>query len=99
MPQGACRLGIKIIREAQTECMQALIKNRPQAKLSPIVMKAQIESVYPYLVSKASQGRPMLWMAPADWAATAKIMESVKLIKAGTVPESIFTNAFVPQGK
>jgi NitT/TauT family transport system substrate-binding protein len=81
------------------EAVAALIKNRPQAKLSPIVMKAQIESVYPYLVSKASQGRPMLWMAPADWAATAKIMESVKLIKAGTVPESIFTNAFVPQGK
>ena len=81
------------------EAVAALIKNRPQAKLNPVVMKAQIESVYPFLDSKASQGKPLLWAAPADWAATVKVMEAAKLIKAGTAPEAIYTNQFVPQGK
>lgn len=78
------------------EGVAALIKNRPQAKLDPAVMKAQIEAVYPFLKTPATEGRPMLWMAPADWASTVKVMEEAKLIKTGTSAESVYTNQFVP---
>ncbi|NYE23199.1 ABC transporter substrate-binding protein [Pigmentiphaga litoralis] len=77
------------------EGVAALIKNRPQAKLDPAVMKAQIEAVYPFLKTAATADKPMLWMAPSDWAATVKVMESAKLIKAGTKPEAIYTNQFI----
>jgi NitT/TauT family transport system substrate-binding protein len=81
------------------ESVAALLKHRPMAKLNPVVMKAQIESVFPFIESKNSAGRPMLSAAPADWAATVKVMEAAKLIKAGTSAEGIYTNQFVPAGK
>jgi NitT/TauT family transport system substrate-binding protein len=81
------------------ESVAALLKNRPNAKLNPVVMKAQIESVFPFIDSKNSAGKPMLWASPADWTATVKVMESAKLIKGGTNAEAIYTNQFVPQGK
>ncbi len=80
------------------ESVAALIKHRPHAKLSPVVMKAQIQSAFPFIDSKAAAGKPMLWAATEDWAATVKVMEATKLIKAGTAVEPIFTNQFVPQG-
>ncbi len=79
------------------EGVAALIKNRPNAKLDPKVMKAQIEAVYPFLNTEASKGQPLLWMPPSDWKAAVAVMEELKLIKDGTVPESIYTNQFVPK--
>jgi NitT/TauT family transport system substrate-binding protein len=81
------------------ESVAALLKNRPNAKLNPTVMKAQIESVFPFIDSQNSTGKPMLWAPPADWAATVKVMEQAKLIKAGTAADALYTNQFVPQGK
>jgi NitT/TauT family transport system substrate-binding protein len=80
---------------AMDEGVAALIKHRPQAKLDPKVMKAQIEAVYPFLKTSATANQPMLWMAPSDWASTVKVMETAKLIKAGTKPETIYTNQFI----
>lgn len=79
------------------EAVAALLKNRPNAKLDPRVAKAQIESVYPFLNSDASKGHPMLWMPPADWKSAVGVMEELKLIKDGTVPETLYTNQFVPK--
>lgn len=76
----------------------SLVANRPNAKLDPALMKAQIQSVYPYLYSDASKGKPLLWMAPADWKDTVTVMEELKLIKEGTSPESLYTNQFIPAG-
>ncbi|MDX3905747.1 MAG: ABC transporter substrate-binding protein [Pigmentiphaga sp.] len=78
------------------EAVAALIKHRPNAKLNPALMKAQIEAVYPYLSTEASQGKPLLWMPPSDWKDAVDVMADLKLIKAGTRPESIYTNQFVP---
>lgn len=81
------------------ESVAALLKARPQAKLNPQTMKAQIEAAFPFIESKAAAGKPMLWAAKEDWAATLKVMESTQLIKANTAVDSIYTNQFVPQGK
>lgn len=81
------------------ESVAALLKARPQAKLNPQIMKAQILASIPFIESKAAAGKPMLWAAQEDWAATLKVMESTQLIKANTAVDSIYTNQFVPQGK
>lgn len=81
------------------ESVAALLKARPQAKLNPTIMKAQIQASIPFIESKAGAGKPMLWAAPEDWAATVKIMEATQLIKANTAVDAIYTNQFVPQGK
>jgi len=78
------------------DAVAALIAHRPNAKLDPALMKAQIKSVYPFLDSDATRGKPLLWMAPADWKATVDIMEKIKLVKAGTDPGSLYTNQFIP---
>lgn len=77
--------------------VKALIKHRPNAKLNPALMKAQIEAVYPYLTTDAARGKPLLWMPPQDWKDAVDVMVDLKLIKAGTDPESIYTNQFVPE--
>lgn len=81
------------------EAVAALIKSRPNAKLDPKVMKAQIEAVYPFLFTDASKGKPLLWMPPEDWTSAIKVMEELQLVKANTSPESIYTNQFVPSPK
>ncbi len=81
------------------ESVAALLKARPQAKLNPQLMKAQIEASIPFIDSQAAAGKPMLWAAHEDWAATVKVMEDTKLIKQGTDVSAIYTNQFVPQGK
>lgn len=81
------------------ESVAALLKARPQAKLNPTIMKAQIQASIPFIESKAGAGKPMLWAAPEDWAATVKVMEATQLIKANTAVDSIYTNQFVPHGK
>lgn len=81
------------------ESVAALLKARPQAKLNPAIMKAQIQASIPFIESKAGAGKPMLWAAPEDWASTLKVMEATQLIKPNTVADAIYTNQFVPQGK
>ena len=74
----------------------ALIKERPQAKLNPVTMKEQIESVIPFMDTPATKGKPTLWQSKSDWESTIKGLEAVKAIKPGSKPEDYYTNAFVP---
>ncbi len=84
---------------AVEEAVAALIKHRPNAKLDPKLMKAQIESLYPFLNTEASKDKPLLWMPPSDWEATISVLEEIDLIKKGTKPETHYTNQFVPMTK
>jgi NitT/TauT family transport system substrate-binding protein len=83
----------------EDEAVAAMIKDRPNAKLDPKIVKAQLESAFPFLDDAASAGKPMLWAPPADWASAVKVMEEVKLVKEGTDPTTIYTNEFVPTPK
>jgi NitT/TauT family transport system substrate-binding protein len=80
-----------ILKGGEDEAVQAIIAQRPQAKLDPKLLRAQIEALKGYFQTPASKGLPMGVMAEADWAAAVKTMASVKLIKEGKASD-FFTN-------
>jgi NitT/TauT family transport system substrate-binding protein len=47
-------------------------------------------------VTKASEGKPIGWMAEADWAAAVKTLASAQLIKSGGASE-FFTNSLLDE--
>lgn len=81
------------------EAVAALVRHRPNAKLNPALMKAQIEAMTPFMATSATQGKPMLWMAESDWQSAIDVMAELKLVKPGTKAGSVFTNQFVPGGR
>ena len=65
----------------EDEGVQAIIAQRPNAKLDPKVLRGQIDALKGYFATPASKGMPIGMMADADWVEGVKTMASVKLIK------------------
>ena len=80
-----------IVHGHEDEAVQAIIAQRPQAKLDPKVLRGQIEQLKSYFGTEASQGMPLGMMAEADWAQGVKTMASVNLIKPASASE-FYTN-------
>ena len=78
------------------EATEALLKNRPQSRLSPGYVQAQLRAVIPYMDTPATAGKPLFWQSPEDWAAALKSSEAAGVIKANSKPADFFTNDFVP---
>lgn len=79
------------------EAVQALLKNRPQAKLDPEYVRQQLQSLVPFIETPATKGQPLFWQSANDWNESIKYSEQAGVIKAGTKPEDYFTNDFVPK--
>jgi NitT/TauT family transport system substrate-binding protein len=80
----------------EDEAVQAIIAARPQARLDPKILRGQIDSVTPFFLTKASEGKPIGWMMEEDWAAAVKTLASAQLIKSGAAGE-FFTNELLDQ--
>jgi NitT/TauT family transport system substrate-binding protein len=80
-----------ILNGGEDEAVQAIIAQRPQAKLDPKILRAQVEALKAYFPTPATKGQPMGMMAEADWVAGIKTMASVKLIKEDKASE-FYTN-------
>lgn len=78
----------------QDEAVTAIITQRPQAKLNPTILRAQIDALQPFFNTPASQGQPVGVMMEKDWEIALKTMSDVKLIKGGK-PADFFSNAFL----
>jgi NitT/TauT family transport system substrate-binding protein len=85
-----------ILNGGEGEAVKAIIAQRPQAKLNPQVLRAQIESLKSFFSTPASKGLPMGVMADADWVAGIKTMASVNLIKSAP-SSSFYTNDMLDQ--
>jgi NitT/TauT family transport system substrate-binding protein len=85
-----------IIKGGEDEAVQAMLAQRPQAKLDPKILRAQIIALKSYFPTEATKGQPMGVMAEADWNAGIKTMASVKLIKEGKASE-FYTNDMLDQ--
>jgi NitT/TauT family transport system substrate-binding protein len=81
----------------EDEAVQAIIAARPQARLDAKILRGQIDSVKPFFATKASEGKPVGWMAEADWDAAVKTLSSAQLIKVGTSGGDFFTNDLLDQ--
>lgn len=76
----------------EDEAVQAIIAGRPQAKLDPKILRAQIDALKPFFTTPASAGKPIGVMVESDWAAAARTLAAGQLIKSGTKPAEFFTN-------
>jgi len=77
------------------EAVEAIIKQRPNEKLDPKVLKAQIQLYMPLFATPATKGKPMGWQAEEDWASALKAMEDAGVIKPGSKPADYYTNQFI----
>jgi NitT/TauT family transport system substrate-binding protein len=82
----------------EDEAVQAIIAARPQARLDPKILRGQIDAVKPFFSTKAAEGKPIGWMAEADWAAAVKTLAAAKLIKGDAPAGDFFTNALLDPG-
>ena len=82
-----------IVAGHQDEGVDAILSERPNAKLSRTVMRGQIDSFITFMPTPAAATLPVGQMAAADWAEAIAIMEKVKLLKPGSKPADYMTDA------
>lgn len=75
--------------------VQAIIAQRPDAKLDPDVLRQQIEITVDYFDTPATEGKPIGWQAAEDWQAALEGMEKAGIVKSGWKPDDYFTNELV----
>jgi NitT/TauT family transport system substrate-binding protein len=83
------------LRTKPEDGAQAMIAERPDARLDAKVLAAQIQLTIDYFETPATQGRPIGWQAKADWEAALKSMEAAGVLRAGWNADDFFTNALV----
>ena len=79
------------------EGVDAIIKQRPDAKLNPVVLKRHLELYRDFFETPNTKGKTFGWQADADWKEALESMERAGLIKAGWKTSDFFTNDFTPQ--
>ncbi|MFG1213426.1 ABC transporter substrate-binding protein [Xanthobacter flavus] len=77
------------------EAADAIIKQRPNAKLDKKVLADQIKLTIDFFDTPNTKGKPIGYQSPEDWAKAAKSAVDAGAIKAGTDPATYFTNEFI----
>ncbi|MGU3495056.1 ABC transporter substrate-binding protein [Xanthobacteraceae bacterium A53D] len=77
------------------EAAEAIIKQRPDAKLNKKVLMEQIQLTIDFFDTPATKGKPIGYQAKEDWIQAQKSAEAAGAIKPGVDPESYFTNEFI----
>jgi NitT/TauT family transport system substrate-binding protein len=67
----------------EDEAVEAIMAQRPQARLDKKVLRGQIDALKPFFSSPNSAGQPMGVPIEADWNAAVKTLTDAGLIKAG----------------
>ncbi|MDO8299627.1 ABC transporter substrate-binding protein [Lacisediminimonas sp.] len=74
----------------QDEAVDAIIAQRPQARLNKVVLRGQIDALKAHFTSPNSAGQPIGAQVPADWAEAVKTLTAASLIKAGSDPKQYY---------
>ncbi len=86
-----------ILKGHEDEAVQAIIADRPNAKLNPDVLLGQIKSFETFMITPATAGKPIGYQAPSDWEAAIATLEKVQVLKPGTPATDFYTNATFDQ--
>ncbi|TAL75829.1 MAG: hypothetical protein EPN76_14000 [Burkholderiaceae bacterium] len=78
----------------QDEAVKDIIKDRPQARLSPKVLRGQIDALYYYFGTQGKDDRIGIPVA-SDWAEGLKTLQSAKLIGDGFKPTDFYATGMV----
>lgn len=84
-----------ILSGHEDEAVAAIIEARPQAKLNPAILRAQIEALKGYITTPATTGKPMGVMAEADWTEALAVLAAGGLVPAGQDAGAYFTNDLI----
>lgn len=79
----------------EDEAVEAIIAARPQAKLNPKVLRAQIEILKGFVSTPATEDKPMGVMAEEDWKKSLAVLAEGGLIPAGQASDAYYTNALL----
>jgi NitT/TauT family transport system substrate-binding protein len=77
------------------EAADAIMKQRPDAKLSKPVLESQIKLTMDFFDTPATKGKPTGWQAEEDWTKALKAMEAAGAVKAGWKVSDYYTNEFI----
>ena len=77
------------------EAVSALLKQRPQSKLDPSLVAAQLKEDRAYLFSASTETLPFGFQTDTDWAAGLATLEKVKMIEPGTKPRDYYSNDYL----
>jgi NitT/TauT family transport system substrate-binding protein len=78
------------------EAIDALVDQRPLAKIDASLELKRLNAYRPFAVSDATRGHGALWMAPREWDIATKIMSDADLIPKDSKATNFFTNEFLP---
>lgn len=81
-----------IIKGHEDEAVQAMIADRPQAKINPTVLRGQIVAFETFFATPASQGKPVGYQAAADWDQAMATLLKVHQVKAEDKATDFYTN-------
>lgn len=79
----------------EDEAVAAIVAQRPNAKLDPEILRAQIVAYREFFESPSQKGAPFGLQNDADWVAAIQSMEQVGAIKPGHKPSDYYTNAML----
>jgi NitT/TauT family transport system substrate-binding protein len=85
-----------IIDGHEDEGVRAIREQRPEAKLSPAILRGEIDQLKArFLSTDATKNVPIGFQNDALWASAIKAMEAASVIKPGSKPSDYFTNDYL----
>lgn len=86
-----------ILAGHEDEAVKAIMEARPQAKLNPVVLRTQIDTLKDYVATEATKGKPVGIMAAADWERALTVLKEAGLIEGSPDPAAFFTNGLLDE--
>jgi NitT/TauT family transport system substrate-binding protein len=77
------------------EAVAATLKQRPDARLDPDIIKAQVEICLTLLDTPSTAGKPIGWQSKTDWENCLATQLDAAVIKPGLTPDDFFTNEMI----
>lgn len=79
------------------DAVQAMLAARPQAKLNPAVLKAQLVALKPFVDTEATKGKPAGTMVLSDWKTGVDTLAEAGLVERSLDPAAAFTNDMIDE--
>lgn len=76
--------------------IEAIVKHRPMYQPKQAILAKQWELSRTLFSTRATRGKPMGWMAQADWEQTLEVLRTYTGLRAVLPAERYYTNEFVP---
>jgi NitT/TauT family transport system substrate-binding protein len=79
----------------EDEAVQAIVEARPQAKLNPVVLRRQIETLRGLVMTPSTKGKAIGLMSDVDWEKSVSTLKQVELINQVDPPGFFYTNDLI----